>query len=441
MRLLGPALGYTLASACLKIYVAPHLTPVINNDDPRWIGAWFIGWLLFAVSLLFFTITVGMFPRELPRAALRKRIEEEKVKRGIKQVDPTALAVTEASLQDMIVTLKRLFKNKVFMLMNVGGVLHIFGFLPYWIYTPKMIETLYHQTASASSFYTGTLAIVFSGIGVLVGGLYISKFKPSARFLAMYHVIAGTFCLMGIISYAFIGCAESEKSISIYQQSTMPCNQDCHCDFVKYSPVCGSDSLTYISACHAGCSDISFKNSTKIFDDCSCVKNEYLTPFSRNVQPEHFTAKSGPCAVNCQKELFLFLGIMCAMKFIGASGRTSNFLVSIRSIKLEDKSVAIGLSATLIHLLALIPSPVVFGILLDKSCLVFGKNCNGTGNCWLYDSQKLRYLINFTAAFFIFLGTVVDVFVWHFVKDLKIFDNEDDEADKEKSEATTTVRL
>jgi hypothetical protein len=66
-----------------------------------------------------------------------------------------------------------------------------FSFLPYWVYTPKLIETLYHQTASASSFYTGTLAIVFSGIGVLIGGLFISKYKPSARFLAMWHVIAG----------------------------------------------------------------------------------------------------------------------------------------------------------------------------------------------------------------------------------------------------------
>lgn len=40
MRMLGPALGYTLASMCLKIYVSPSLTPTINNLDPRWLGAW-----------------------------------------------------------------------------------------------------------------------------------------------------------------------------------------------------------------------------------------------------------------------------------------------------------------------------------------------------------------------------------------------------------------
>lgn len=372
MRLLGPALGYALASACLKIYIAPHLHPVIDDKDPRWIGAWYIGWILFAIILVIFALSVSMFPKELPRAAVRRRIDEEKIKRGLKQVDPTAVGDTEASLHDMIVTFKRLAKNKVFMLMNVGGILHLFGFLPYWIYTPKMIETLYHQTASASSFYTGTLAIVFSGIGVLLGGLFISKFKPSARFLAMWHVVAGTLCLFGIISYAFIGCAESEQSASIHQQSTMPCNEDCNCDFVKFKPVCGSDSLTYISACHAGCKNVSFKNSTKIFEDCSCVEqqqhHELHSPFSqqRNYDDYGNFAKNGPCPVNCQKELFFFLAIMCCMKFIGASGRTSNFLLSIRCIDSKDKSVAIGFSATLIHLFAFIPSPILFGYLLDK---------------------------------------------------------------------------
>lgn len=40
IRLLGPALGYNLASFSLNIYVAPEMTPTITNKDPRWIGAW-----------------------------------------------------------------------------------------------------------------------------------------------------------------------------------------------------------------------------------------------------------------------------------------------------------------------------------------------------------------------------------------------------------------
>lgn len=244
------------------------------------------------------------------------------------------------------------------------------SFLPYWIYTPKLIENIYHQSASASSFYTGTLAIVFSGIGVLIGGIFISKFKPSARFLTMWHIICGVFCVAGMISYAFMGCEESEKTLSIKKDSNPICSADCHCDFVRYSPVCGSDGLTYISACHAGCM-ISLKgNASKSFAECSCVGSDsrnQLSAFSwAFTDPKMTTATSGPCEVNCQKELYMFLAVMCFLKFIGATGRTSNFLVSIRCIHEKDKTVAIGLGSVLVHLFAFIPSPILFGFILDK---------------------------------------------------------------------------
>lgn len=146
MRLLGPAGGYALASLCLKLYISPELTPLIDNKDPRWLGAWWeanltfvvivnhefrfrwLGWLLFAFLMFMFAIGVAMLPRELPRSAVRKRIEKEKIKRGLK-VHGTSDSVgeTKASLKDMVITFKRLFNNKIFMLMNVGSVLHLFG--------------------------------------------------------------------------------------------------------------------------------------------------------------------------------------------------------------------------------------------------------------------------------------------------------------------------
>lgn len=41
--MLGPAIGYALASVCLKFYISPSLTPTIGTDDPRWLGAWWFG--------------------------------------------------------------------------------------------------------------------------------------------------------------------------------------------------------------------------------------------------------------------------------------------------------------------------------------------------------------------------------------------------------------
>lgn len=68
MRLLGPALGYALASICLKMYISPELTPVITNKDPRWLGAWWLGWIVFAILLFMFSLITSMFPREVSSA-------------------------------------------------------------------------------------------------------------------------------------------------------------------------------------------------------------------------------------------------------------------------------------------------------------------------------------------------------------------------------------
>lgn len=35
LRMLGPAIGYALASFTLKFYVSPTLTPIITTSDPR----------------------------------------------------------------------------------------------------------------------------------------------------------------------------------------------------------------------------------------------------------------------------------------------------------------------------------------------------------------------------------------------------------------------
>lgn len=35
LRMLGPAIGYGLASFCLKFYISPTLTPTITTTDPR----------------------------------------------------------------------------------------------------------------------------------------------------------------------------------------------------------------------------------------------------------------------------------------------------------------------------------------------------------------------------------------------------------------------
>ena len=82
---------------------------------------------------------------------------------------------------------------------------------------------------------------------------------------------------------------------------------------------------------------------------------------------------------------------MCFLKFSGATGRASNFLVSVRCVDEKDKAVSMGFGMMVLSLMSFIPSPIFFGLVLDKTCLVWGKTCTGKGNCWLYDGETLRY--------------------------------------------------
>lgn len=52
----------------------------------------------------------------------------------------------------MLATFKRLLMNATLMFNNISTLFYIFGYLPYWTFTPKYIETQYRQSASTSRY-------------------------------------------------------------------------------------------------------------------------------------------------------------------------------------------------------------------------------------------------------------------------------------------------
>ncbi|KAK9758932.1 Kazal-type serine protease inhibitor domain [Popillia japonica] len=419
LKTLGPAIGYALASVCLKIYISPTLTPTVDNKDPRWLGAWWLGWIILGGIIFIFASLLALFPKQLPRAAARR------FQRQISQAS-TLKQETEIprSFKDMIKTFKRLTGNATLMLNNFAAIFYFLGYMPYWIFLPKYIETQYRQSASASSLITGTAGLIFSAIGVLLSGLIVSKLRPRARSLAAWNVIVGAISVFGIISYAYLGCLDNTQYASLinngqYKQISQ-CNAKCSCDYVKYNPVCSEDGVTtFISACHAGCTEVSFVNDTKIYSQCACIESKNLDD-----TPTPGYGVTGNCPVDCYYKFYLFVAVVCLLKFTGATGRVSNFLVTVRCVEEKDKAVAMGFGLMMMSLCAFVPSPILFGIIIDKACLVWGKTCSGNGNCWVYDSETLKHTLNFTAAAFVTVGTLFDIGVWYFVKGLKIFDEE-----------------
>lgn len=83
-------------------------------------------------------------------------------------------------------------------------------------------------------------------------------------------------------------------------------------------------------------------------------------------------------------------------------------------------------------LLAMLPSPIIFGAIIDKTCILWQEECGETTNCLLYDTIRLREVIMFTTGGIMLVGVLFDCAVCYYSKSLVIF-NPEQKAAKETS--------
>lgn len=311
MRLLGPTFGFLLGGFCLKIFISPLLTPTITVGHPQWLGAWWLGWTFLGTFMIFAAFLIALFPRELPRATqLRKQatiqIQDEKPK-----------------LSELPKKVKRLLTNKTNLFNTLSGVFYLFANIGYWTYMPKYLETIFMQTATNASVITGAVSLAALALGLLASGALISKYQPSARFLAAWNVVGGIVLVISKIYYTQLGCdpgelAFGQRNVATGEWNlTVDCNLDCNCRTNKVYPVCHRETnQVYYSACHAGCTGVAEGNGT-VFD-CACVS-----------QP-NAELSVGTCNEGCFTSFMIFLGVNAFIKLMDGTGRIGNLLVSYR---------------------------------------------------------------------------------------------------------------
>lgn len=97
----------------------------------------------------------------------------------------------------------------------------------------------------------------------------------------------------------------------------------------------------------------------------------------------------------------------------------------------EDKSFSQGLTLMMISLFALIPGPIIYGYIIDSTCLKFNFKCGSRGNCQLYNQESFRYLLNITAMSLTGIGVFFDILVWYYGKDVDLYGEDEDTRRKE----------
>uniref|UniRef100_A0A8C0PL04 Solute carrier organic anion transporter family member n=2 Tax=Canis lupus familiaris TaxID=9615 RepID=A0A8C0PL04_CANLF len=422
VAIIGPIFGFLLGSLCAKLYVdigfvnLDHVT--ITPKDSQWVGAWWLGYLIAGIVSLLAAVPFWCLPKSLPRLRSREDSNSSSEKSKFIMDDHTdyQTPLGEKSkimemARDFLPSLRNLFGNPLYLLYLCASTVQFNSLFGMVTYKPKYIEQQYGQSSSKANFVIGLINIPAVALGIFSGGIIMKKFRISVYGAAKLYLGSSVLGYLLFLSLFALGCENSDVAgLTVSYQGTKPvsyheralfsdCNSRCKCSETKWEPVCGENGITYASACLAGCQTSIRSGKTLIFYNCTCV--EIAASKSGNS-----SGMVGRCQKDngCPKMFLYFLVISVITSYTLSLGGIPGYMLLLRCIKPQLKSFALGIYTLAIRVLAGIPAPMYFGILIDTSCLKWGfKRCGSRGSCRLYDSNAFRHIY---LGLTVMLGTV-----------------------------------
>ncbi|EFB15116.1 hypothetical protein PANDA_016291, partial [Ailuropoda melanoleuca] len=396
--IIGPLIGLLLASFCANVYVD---TGSVNTDDltitptdTRWVGAWWFGFLICAGVNVLTAIPFFFLPKTLPKEGLKNDadiIKNDKEKQS-KEVKKEKDGITK----DFLPFMKSLLCNPIYMLFILISIVQFNAFVNMFTFMPKYLEQQYGKSASDAIFLIGIYNLPPVCIGYIAGGLIMKKFKITVKqaahigcWLSLTEYLLHFLCFLMICdnsSVAGITITYKGTQQDLYVENTTlaDCNRDCNCPTKTWDPVCGDNGVSYMSACLAGCETSVGTGINMVFQNCSCIQTS-----------GNSSAVLGLCdkGHDCSMMLQYFLISSAIGSFIYSLSAIPGYMVLLRCIKPEEKSLGVGLHTFCTRVFAGIPAPIYFGALVDSTCLHWGiLKCGESGACRIYDSTNFRYI-------------------------------------------------
>ena len=85
-----------------------------------------------------------------------------------------------------------------------------------------------------------------------------------------------------------------------------------------------------------------------------------------------------------------------------------------RCVADEQRSLSLGIQSLLFRAFGSAPGPILFGIIIDSTCMYWQRECGRRGNCWAYDNSDLSLRALIAAIGGLVINAVFSVLAWLF---------------------------
>ncbi|CAG9536730.1 unnamed protein product [Cercopithifilaria johnstoni] len=400
---IGPVIGLFVGGFMLTIYtdfdrVDMSMIKIKDSADPRWVGAWWLGFLGSAVLAFITAFPILMFARELPEAK-RHRLKDVNQVHAISQMTNSNIIVKK-NLRYLPQAVWNILRNPTFVTTIVLGIFESIVINGFAAFMPKILEAVLSTTPTKAS-YLSSIVIFAAAAGVMLGGVLIRQFNLQVsgmlKLIFVCHLIALilTPCfLIQCPARDFIGINLSYNNQKLKGTTAnlhATCNDNCYCT-EKWNPICHKGTgYTFYSACYAGCTHWVENSSRTYWNNCSCF--DELISYVLEVQYEDNYLHDGFCEKECGYAQWLFLVLLFFSVVASFATGIPSQQIMLRVVPFEQRTLGIGVHWTFLRLLGFIPGGVLFGMMIDTACLKWKEECGKRQSCLVYDPYRLSWTI------------------------------------------------
>lgn len=175
-----------------------NLTP----SDPRWVGAWWLGYFCGGLLLLLTSFAIVAYPREMPgtKEKRARAIRDGKVNKSNNKL--------HGRLSEIIPATKTLVCNAVYIsntLALTGTALVVTGLAPF---ISKFLQSQFGASTADAGIFAGVVIIPGTAGGIILGSYLVKRLdqrivcKQAAKYCLIFSIVG----VFGTLTFLIPGC-------------------------------------------------------------------------------------------------------------------------------------------------------------------------------------------------------------------------------------------